>query len=232
LAKTFRGCLIVYIEKKQNNVFVDQEPSAQINTLLAESEQALRGGDHQHAYQLSLLITQIAPETIDAWLLRATLAPSLEERVACVNQLNELAPGYQDRYNVAFYALKELLDEKPYLAYLEETAELYRVINADRVVLSIPKKRASVYPSPPEQSTATPLSPAYRWLTMSIVGLLLAGIGTVIVAPLAVLAAIRAHHASRTRTEQVSSTVVLIVAFGLFMLGVIFSLLFLLHWFG
>jgi hypothetical protein len=214
------------------HIEADRQPIQRIKDLLAESEKAFREGDSQRAYQLALQATEVAPENVDAWLLRATLARSLEERIMCVNHLNELAPGYPDRYHVAFFALKEVLDKKPFLAYLEETDELYRVLNADRVVLSIPKKRAPINPSPPEQPPATPLRPAYRWLTMSIVGLLLAGIGTVIFAPLAVLAAIRAHQSVRTRAEQVSATVVLIVSFGLFMIGVIFSLLLLLHWFG
>lgn len=150
----------------------------------------------------------------------------------CVNHLNELAPGYQDRYNVAFFALKELLDKNPFLAYLEETEELYRVLNADRLVLSIPKKRAPVNSSPPEQPQPSPLRAAYRWLAISIVGLLLAGIGTVIFAPLAALATIRAQQSLRSHPERVSSMVVLIVAFLLFIIGVMFSILLILHWLG
>jgi hypothetical protein len=222
----------VYVDKKHEDIYAERKPNQRVTDLLAKSEEAIREGDSRRAYQLSLEATQIAPESIDAWLLRATLAPTLEERVHCVNHLNELAPGYQDRYNVAFFALKDLLDKKPFLAYLEETDELYRVLNADRVVLSIPKKRAPVNPSPPEQPPATPLRPAYRWLTLSVLGLMVAGIGTVIFAPLAALAAVRAHQSGRTRAEQVGSIVVLIVSVGLFMIGVIFSLLLLLHWFG
>jgi hypothetical protein len=199
---------------------------------LAESEKAIRAGDRQYAYELSLQATQLAPAHVEAWLLRATLAPSAEERILCVNHLNELAPGYQDRYNIAFFALKELLDKNPFLAYLEETDELYRVLNADRLVLSIPKKRAPVNSSPPEQPQPGPLTAAYRWLTISIVGLLLAGIGTVLFAPLAALAAIRAQQSLRSQSERLSSTVVLILACLFFMIGVIFSLLFVLHWFS
>jgi hypothetical protein len=222
----------VYVKKKHENVFVNNRASQTVHHLLAESEKAIREGNSQRAYELSLQATQIVPESIDAWLLRATLAPSLDERISCVNQLNELAPGYQDKYNVAFFALKDLLDQKPFLAYLEETDELYRVLNADRVVLSVPKKRAPVEPYPPEGPTASPLRPAYRWLTLSMVGLLLAGIGTILFAPLAALAAIRAQQSLGTRAERVSSIVVLISAVGLFMIGFIFSILFVLHWLG
>jgi hypothetical protein len=143
-----------------------------------------------------------------------------------------LAPGYQDKYNLAFYALKESLDKDPFLRYLEETDELYRVINAQRVVLSIPKKRAPANPPSPDQAPSGPLKGAYRWLTMSILGLLLAGIGAVIFAPLAALAALRVQNSLQSHAERVSFTVILIVAFGLFVIGVLFSILFILHWLG
>lgn len=221
----------MYVQKKRENVFVDNKPSRRVTDLLAESEKAIREGHSQEAYQLSLQATQIAPETIEAWLLRATLAPTLDERLLCVNRLNELAPGYQDRYNVAFFTLKELLDKNPYLAYLEETDELYRVASTDRV-LTIPKLRAPVEPYPPDKPPSGPLASAYRWLNMAIMGLLLAGIGAIVFAPLAALAAIRAQQSGQSHAEQVSSTVALIAAFGLFIVGVVFSLLFLLHWLG
>jgi hypothetical protein len=222
----------VYVEKKSHRLTDDQKPNQRLSELLAESESAIRGGNNQYAYELSLQATQVAPESVDAWLLRATLAASLEERVLCVNRLNELAPNFQDRYHVAFYALKELLEKNPFLAYLEETDELYRVINAERMVLSIPKRRAAVNSFPSEQAPARPLQKAYHWLTMSILGLLLAGIGTVLFAPLAALAAVRAQKSVQSEAERVNSTVVLIVASVLFMIGFLFSLLFILHWLG
>ncbi|HSL46495.1 MAG TPA: hypothetical protein VK897_23885 [Anaerolineales bacterium] len=218
--------------KKPEDVFVRSKQRQQVNDLLAESEKAIREGNKEQAYRLAVQATQVDSESIDAWLLRATLAPSLNERIICINRLNELAPGYQDRYNVAFFALKELLDRNPFLAYLEETDELYRVLNADRVVLTIPKKRALVNPSPPEQPQPGPLRAAYRWLLMSIIGLLSAGIATVIFAPLAAFAAIRAHHSLNSHAERVRSAVVLILAFVLFIIGVLFSILFILHWLG
>jgi hypothetical protein len=69
-------------------------------------------------------------------------------------------------------------------------------------------------------------------LTLSIVGLLLAGMGTILFAPLAALAAIRAQKSAGSRAEQVSSSVVLIASVGLFMIGFIFGILFVLHWLG
>ena len=221
----------MYVQKQNGNILVSQEQGNKVTDLLTRSEKAIRAGNGRHAYELSLQATQIAPESIEAWLLRATLAPTPEERLICVNRINELAPGYQDRYNVAFFALKELLDRNPYLAYLEETDELYRVASTDHV-LSIPKKRVPVEPYPPKQPPSGPLRRAYRWLHLAVIGLLLAGIGSVIYAPLAALAAIRAQQTAHSPTEQVSLSVVLVLAFILFVVGVLFSLLFVLHWFG
>lgn len=231
LTSTCRGYLSVYIVKKPQDVFVNRKSSDNVKDLLDQSEKAIQAGDSKRAYDLSLRATQSAPQSIEAWLLRATLAPTPEERITCVNRLNELAPDYQDRYNVAFFALKELLDRNPFLAYLEETEELYRAINGDHV-LTIPKKRAAVNSSPLEQNAPSPFRPAYRWLTLALVGLLFAGIGTVIFAPLAAFAAISAQRTVASRSGRVRSTIVLILSFLLFMIGVIFSLLFMLHWLG
>ena len=228
-----KGYSSVYVPKqnKPENVLIDNKANPGVTDLLAESEKAIRAGNSQKAYQRSVQATEVAPQSLEAWLLRATLAPTLEDRLVCVNRLNELAPGYQDRYNVAFFALKELLDQNPYLAYLEETDELYRVASTDRV-LTVPKKRVPVEPYPPEKPHSGPLASAYRWLNIAILGLLAGGVGAVIFAPLAVMAAYRAHQSVQTQAEQVSSVVVLFMGFGLFVIGVLLSLLFLLHWAG
>lgn len=201
-----------------------------INQLLSESEKAIREGNKQKAYELSLQATKVAPESLEAWFLRASLAASLEERLFCVNCLNELNPDRQDKHHIAFSAVKELLDRDPFLAYLEETEALYRVINKNNQVVVIPKKRAPVNPSPPEQTG--PLKPAYRLLVMAMFGLLLAGVGTLIFAPLAALAALGAGSSLRSHAERVSSMVILIIASLLFLLGLAFAILFVLHLVG
>lgn len=222
----------MHVPKKHEDVFVPSQTNQSVTDLLSASEKAVREGNGELAYQLSLQATQIEPNNVDAWLMRATLAPTLDERLACVNHLNELAPNFRDRYNVAFFALKDLLDRNPFLRYLEETDDLYRVVNAERVVLSIPKKRAPADPPPSEQPQPGPLRAAYRWLMLAIAGLLVAGLGTVIFAPVAAFAAIRAHRTEESHAEHVRSTVIVVVAFGLFIIGFLFSLLFFLHFFG
>jgi len=201
-----------------------------IRDLLLETEKASREGKSQYAYQLSVQATRVVPESVEAWLMRLALAPSFEERVICMNRLNELSPDYRDRYNLSYFTQKELFDREPFLAYQEETDELYRVINGDHLPLNIRKKRAAVNPALYEPSSK--LRAAYGWLTMAIAGLLLAGIGTLIFAPLAALSAAQAGRHSRSRAEWGNSVIVLLFAILLFLLGGGLLFLFALHWLG
>ncbi len=218
----------MYVEKNSENQAT--EIDRRVNQLLSESERAIRQGNHQRAYELSLQATKMAPENLEAWFLRATLASSLEERLFCVNCLNELSPDRQDKHHVAFSAVKELLDKDPFLAYLEETEALYRVVNKSNQVVVIPKKRAAINPSVPKQSS--PLKPAYSLLVIGIFGLMLAGVGTLIFAPLSALAAIQAGRSLHSHAERVSLAIVLILAGLFFVLGLFFAYLFALHLVG
>ncbi len=219
----------MYVQKNRVKD-LDTEQEQRVDDLLSESEKAIREGNRQHAYELSLQATEVAPDNIDAWFLRATLAPSLEERLICVNCLNELRPDHQDRHHVAFFAVKELLDKDPFLAYLEETEALYRVINKNHMVLTVPKKRARDNTAP--AARPGPLRAAYRLLMLATFGLLLAGIGTLIFAPLAALAALGTGSALRSRSERVSAMLILILSILLFLIGAIFGTLFVLHLIG
>ena len=214
------------IQRNHENYVVDV--NQRLNQLMSESERAVREGNRQRAYELSLQATKVAPDNLEAWFLRASLASSLEERLFCVNCMNELCPDCQDRHHVAFSAVKELLDKDPFLAYLEETEALYRVINKNNQVVIIPKKRAPIKPTSAEQPH--PLKAAYSLLVIAIFGLLLAGIGALIFAPLAALAALQAHPSSHA--ERVSSAILLILASILFLLGLAFGYLFVLHVIG
>src|SRR5512141_702092 len=212
------------------NLSVGIQSNQRIAEILSASEKAIREGNRQRAYELSLQATKMAPENLEAWFLRATLAPSLEERLFCVNCLSELCPDCQDKHHVAFGAVKELLDRDPFLAYLEETEALYRVINKNNQVLVIPKKRAATNPTEVERTG--PLKAAYSLLMIAVFGLLLAGVGTLVFAPLTILAALQAGPSLRSHSERVSFVVVLMLASLLFLLGLFFAYLFALHLIG
>ncbi len=220
----------MYEKSNRGNDITNAQPITNVEQILAEIENSIRNTGGRDAYELSLRATQLAPDNVEAWFLRATLSPSLEERLVCVNRLNELGADSQDRHNITFFTLKELLDKNPFLAYLEETEKLYRVMNANHMVLSIPKKRSPDHSATREHSSR--LTGAYRLLVMALIGLMAAGIGTLLFAPLAALSAVRVGISSKSQSERFRSTVVFALAIILFVIGSVFSVLFMLHFQG
>ena len=220
----------MYTRKDLREIPAHSITDRSVRDLLLESEKASREGKTQYAYQLTVQATSVAPASVEAWVMRLALAPSFEERVICMNRLNELSPDYQDRHNLAYFTQKEIVERDPFLAYKGETDELYRVINGDNLPINIRKKRAAVNPALYEPSSK--LRAAYGWLTMAIAGLLVAGIGTLIFAPLAALSAAQAGQHSQSRAEWGNSVIVLLFAILLFLVGGGLLFLFALHWLG
>ena len=205
----------------------ETQPAKRAARLLEDAEQAARAGNHRRAYELSLQATEAAPRYAPAWALRTEFAPSVEEKIACMNRLNELQPDQHGRHNSNFYFLKELLDRDPFLAYLEETNELYHALNKDMTVLRIPKRRTPVEPYPPDKPSS--LASAHRWLALALFGLLMAGIPTLIFAPLAARSALNMPGSRAAQTGRVHATAVQIGALILFAIGSFFTVLLVLH---
>src|SRR5215467_1477294 len=205
----------------------DTQPIKKASRLLDEAGEAVQAGNEQQAYQLSLKATEAAPGYTKAWELRAQLAPSMEEKIACMNRLNQLQPNHQDHHEASFSFLEQQLKRDPFLGYLEETTSLYHVINKDHMVLSIPKGHAPMKPYPPEK--AVPLTNAYRWLGLALFGIALAGIPTLFFAPLAARSAYDAKKSLRARSDQIHAQIVQAAAVILFIVGLLFSVLFALH---
>lgn len=214
-------------KQKFENILADHEPSQTLAKILAQMEEAIRDRKRNLAYELSLQATQVAPNDPYVWFLRASLAPSLEERVLSVNRLNELDPDFKDRHHVVFFTLQELFENDPYLAYLEESEELYRVLRSDRRVLSIPKKRSPA--SPPPHKRKDELKAAQRWFGFALIGLLFSGLLTLVFAPLAAWSAIQTSRSVRNHTVQVRSAVVVLLSSVLFVIGLFLSVLLVLH---
>lgn len=220
----------MYERKDHLIYFPDEMRPADIDDLLVDVEDAIRRGDVEYAYKLSSRATQVVPENFEVWLARANLAPSLDEKILCMNRLNELEPDQQDRHHFTFFALNEILDRDPFLAYLEETEDLYRVHNAEYKVLSIPKKRSATRRF--SHDGVERLAAAKRYLLLAIFGLLLAGIGTLIFAPLAAWQAWEAGQTTRSRTGQVRSLIIMTASSIVFLLGLFFGFIFTLHLIG
>jgi hypothetical protein len=217
----------MYRDKNQAKYQLDTRATASTDSWIMEAEKAIRAGNSQRAYELSVKATQAEPNNPDAWYLRGSLAGGLEERVLCMNRLNELVPDHRDQHSLAFFALKDFLERDPFLAYRGETPKLYKATTAEGLTLSIPKRRAETIPfldRPPDRLTV-----AYNWLVFAVLGLLLAGLGTLIFAPLAAWAAIEAKQGNPSHADHVGAAVVLLVATLLFFVGLFFVYLFVIH---
>jgi len=204
-----------------------QNPSTLLSEILRAAEGAARRGDRRRAYQLSLEATQIAPREINAWLIRAETASSIEESAACLNQANALLPSGAEVKQKTYQLVQKLLNQDPFLLYLAESEHLYHIRSGEQLSLSVPKDRSVPEPYPAERPAL--LQTAYRWLWMALIGLLLAGLGAMVFAPLAAVAAIGLYLRHPSKSIRIKSLVVLILAGSLWLCGLLLCVILLVH---
>lgn len=198
-----------------------------VDVLLASARKALRKGDWQQSYKISLEATRLAPENAEAWAMRFQTAVSSEERLFCLSQISRIDPNYPGvKYHI-YHTLWDELEREPYLAYMEETDDLYYVRSKDYISLAVPKDRAAQEKYPPERPKT--LSPAYRWLALALVGLVLSGLGTLVFAPLAVVSAGRALSAPLKRPDRIRAWIVLLISLLLLVPALFLGWLLLVH---
>jgi hypothetical protein len=164
-----------------------------------------------------------------AWLQRARNADEIDEKLLFLSRAHEVEPFNEDGQAAVFSALKEHLQRRPYLAYYTETNSVYRVLTARKRSLFIPKLRSAVEKFP--RRRANRLASAQRWLALSVAGLLFAGVGTLVFAPLAAFAALNVRGTKMTPREHIRSSVILALSVASFILGLGFSALLALHWY-
>jgi hypothetical protein len=207
------------------------EDNSTSQILIAEKLQAVqiaaRAGQQQTARRLSQEITELVPDNVQAWLYRADLAEAREQKLFYLSKALVLVPQHMLAKRSLYQTLKIYLEQDPFLLYFEETSSLYRVICGEKFVITVPKDRAIAPSYPPTKPTD--LQSAYRWLGFSLLGLLLAGLGTLVCAPFAALFAWRASHQPLTMEDRRRAQIALIYAAVLWMVGMLFSFLLLLH---
>jgi hypothetical protein len=196
-----------------------------------EAEDAIQRGDRLLAYQLSLEATQIAPQEIETWLMRAETAPSTEEAVTCLNQANALLPSDAAVKQKTYQMIQKLINQDPFVLYLDETDHLYHVRSGGQLSLSVFKDRSIPEPYPVKRPVL--LQHAYRWLWMAFLGLALAGLGALIFAPLAAISAIALSltHTSKqsSKAYSIHSLLVLILSGSLWLCGLLLFVILLVH---
>jgi hypothetical protein len=123
--------------------------------------------------------------------------------------------------------MRDMLHQEPFLAYIGETDDLYKVKSGLELYLNVPKSRAVPEPYPAPKSDA--LHFTMRLLLWSAIGFLLGGVGAILLAPLAALSAIVLLTRPLSYRDHGRAMIALISAGLLWLAAIPFSLLFILH---
>ncbi len=204
---------------------LNQSPN--IDRIINDAKAALRDGNNNQAYHLGLDATRIAPDNVEGWLIRARTAVSVEEILFSLSQVHRLDPNNSIAKEYTYRALWRMLERDPFLAYLDETKDLYYVRSQEYLSLAIPKDRAEQDPFPVQQPAA--LASANRLLVLSILGLVVAGLGTLLFAPLTILAAFAAARAPIGKQNKLRAWIILLIALALLGPAILLGLLFFVH---
>lgn len=208
---------------------MQKELDSQLAHLLEEAQNSAQQGNREKAYETSLEATRIAPNEPLAWHLRSQNAPSHEERLMCLSRAFALDTKRPEAKTELRNAVQELLQKEPFLAYVYETEELYQVRSGRDLLVNIPKNRT--YETPYLKRNASSVATAYRWLYLSLIGLLLGGVGAILFAPITVFQVLRLHTTSLSRSDRVRSWVILIFSILIWLVSIPISWLFLIRFF-
>jgi hypothetical protein len=201
-----------------------------VNRMLASADAYLKAGDRESAYLMSLEATQLEPNNVHAWMMRYKTALSSEEKLLCLGNFVRLDPDNPLAKRSTYNALLEKLHKDPFLAYIEETEKAYHVYSKDNLFLVIPKDRSIPETYPPKRSK--PLLKAYRSLALAVMGLALAGLGTLLFAPNAIRLAFGALFKPVESGDRRRAGMVIILSLFLLVVAVFFGWLFVAHFIG
>ena len=119
----------------------------------------------------------------------ANPSETLEESVTALNQVLESNPENVVARQELYETMQQLLHKDAFLAYQGETDVIYKICTLSEFQFIHPKDRAMAELFPPQNFS--PARTAIHWLGWAVVGLIPAGLGTLIIAPLAVIAAVK-----------------------------------------
>ena len=200
---------------------------AQVSQLLEEAEHSSQQGKREMAYQASLKATSLAPAEPQAWYLRARSAHSQEEQLMCLSRAYSLDTTRSESRSELRTAVQNLLQQEPFLAYVFETPELYQVRSGRDLLINIPKSRA--FETPYLERDPGPTRIAYRWLNLSLLGLLLGGVGAVVLAPITIFQVLRLQTMPLYRSDRIRLWVILMIAVFIWLIAIPISWLLLIR---
>lgn len=190
-------------------------------------QEAIRRGEQHSAHQLCIKLTANNPENEQAWLLLADTAESSQEKITALNQVLGLNPDNMVARQALYETMQQLLRKDAFLAYQGETNVFYQIRTLAEFHFTHPKDRAVAESFPP--SELPPTRTALRWLGWAVIGLVPAGLGTLVCAPLAMLAAINLLRQHLALIEHRRAWVVLWGAIVLWLIALVFIFILILH---
>lgn len=152
---------------------------------------------------------------------------TLEESVIALNQVLELNPEDTVARQELYETMQQLLRKDAFLAYQGETDVIYKVRTPAEFQFIHPKDRAKVEPFPPQNSP--PARTAISWLGWSVIGLIPSGLGTLVFAPLAVIAAIKLLRQQVELIDRRRAWIAISGAIALWLIALVFFFIFILH---
>jgi hypothetical protein len=201
----------------------------EVSQLLEKGGQFAQQGKREKAYQTSLKATSVAPEEPLAWYLRSQTAPSAEEQLMCLSRAYSLDPAFPEVKNELRVAVQALLKQEPFLAYVHETEAFYQVRSGLDLLINIPKNR--IFETPYLQKDPGPSRPAFRWLFVSLLALLVGGVGAVLLAPIAAFQALRLQSLASSRGDRARLWIVFILSVIIWLASIPISWLLLIRFF-
>jgi hypothetical protein len=171
--------------------------------------------------------TRPTPPGAERWMAHAETAETPKEALFYLNRALIADPKHPLARQRIHQALRRILKRDAFLAYVAEDDALYQVNTGDNLLLLVPKNRAVAEPYPRPQPS--PLRPAYRWLTLAILGLPLAGLGALIGVPMVLLHILRARQRPLSPADRVRSSIVLGVTYLVALVGLLLVSLLMLH---
>ena len=152
---------------------------------------------------------------------------TLEESVTALNQVLELNPENTEARQTLYEIMQQILRKDAFLAYEGETDVIYKVRTFEEFQFIHPKDRAMAELFPPQNSP--PARTAIHWLGWAVVGLIPAGLGTLIIAPLAMIAAIKLLGQQVELIDRRRAWVVIGGAIVLWLIALVFFFILTLH---
>jgi hypothetical protein len=152
---------------------------------------------------------------------------TMEESVTALNLALELNPENIIARQELYETMQQLLRKDAFLAYQGETDVIYKIRTLAEFQFIHPKDRALVELFPPQSSP--PARTAIHWLGWSVIGLIPAGLGTLVFAPLAVIAAVKLLRQQIVLIDHRRAWVVMIGAVLLWLIALAFFFILVLH---